>query len=131
MRALLDDVHEFEIGEAVPLSFGREAEPTDIPDAELIRLGKRLTATWACERALAATDAINDPSNDELFDKLYAASETIVHSIADTPASSLEGLKVKASAISWCCSGDPFTIGGGDTVDVQLAVQIVNDLLKA
>jgi hypothetical protein len=130
MPTFLEHANDLEFGDAVPLSFDREAELTAIPDAKLIRLGEILKITWAAERALAATDAINDPSNDGLFDKLYGASETIVDSIADTPACSLEGLKVKALAISWCCSGDEFTIGG-DTVDVRLTVQIVNDLLKA
>jgi hypothetical protein len=127
MRALLDDAHEFEIGEAVPPSFGREAEPTGIPDAELIRLGEILKITWAAERELAASGAISNPSNDELFDKVHDASAKVVDYISSIPARSIEGLRVKSLAVSWCCSGDEFEIGG-DSTDTRLAAQICNEL---
>ena len=104
------------------------APPTSGPNAELLRLGAALEAAWAHQEALlpSCTDA-------ELATTMAPCS-ALVDRIEQIPARTLEGLMVKARAISWCNSGeeidpDRFCPYPGATTDGRIAASIVRDLL--
>ena len=58
------------------------------------------------------------------------ASGDVVHRIEKASARTLDGLLVKARAVSWCVCGEEFTPDEGTTTDVRLAHGIVEDLRR-
>jgi len=100
------------------------------PDAELLRLALALEKAWAAQRnadAQYSTGLI--PGEDA--DKSYEATMAVVAEIERWPAHTLEGVHVKARAVSWIYGGDKIDlVCDHDTTDKRLASSIINDLLK-
>jgi hypothetical protein len=106
-----------------PLKLGTEAS-----DVTLLRLGRELKAAWAEHRAVAK--AIEGDESEEAEARLDAAIGVcgdIVDQICDVPALSLEGLRVKAMALSWYQDGE---FEPAKMADSAFAVSIVKDLLR-
>ena len=98
------------------------------PDARLLRLGVELETAWADERRIYAAFEADQISGEEA-DKAPDASRAVVDEILRWPATTLEGLRVKARAVSWCYCGDEIS-WDDETTDLQLALSIVNDLVR-
>lgn len=108
------------------------------PDAELLRLGKRLDELWAVERLAGEAHRVaKDWATDDAFMEAVRLSGEVVDEIEDLTATTLEGLQVKVRACSWCLAGasfDDHTFGDksilnpGPTTDVRLASSILRDL---
>lgn len=93
-------------------------------DAALLILGQEFEAAFAAEQALQMTD------NGDAWDQAYAVTHSIVDRIEKMPATTLEGLRVKARCIQWCYGEDPvFQDAECETTDYRLAHQIVRALL--
>lgn len=102
------------------------------PDAELLALGRRLAAE---EATINAWDAAAQNVTDEEIETAMEPCRTIVHQIEHMEAHTLQGLRVKAHAISWCNCGeeidpDRFCPYPGATTDGRIAASIVRDLLR-
>jgi hypothetical protein len=96
-----------------------------VADAALLTLGAKLEAAWAAERR-----ADKFGSDDEIA----TASNAVLAVIAEieaAPATTLEGLRVKARAILCCHSGAYDGVTAGKTTDHRLAEQIIGRLLAA
>jgi hypothetical protein len=89
--------------------------PGQHPDAELIDLGRQF------EEVAAALDGDNAEAE---LDRLAVIEPTIVA----MPATTLEGIRVKARAACWALSGD--LNPNGPTTDVRMALSIVRDLIR-
>lgn len=92
-------------------------------DAELLHLHGELCAKWVAERAI--------PDDDhEAIDAAAADCSATVAKIENLPATTMEGLKVKAAAFLWCRSGElDFELSPHRTTDVRLAESILRDLI--
>lgn len=105
------------------------------PDAGLIELGRRLRAAWAAEKATYVKwGDLTVPEADREITAAFDSVLAIVDQIERIPATTLEGVRVKALAVWWCCSGEPFDDGtfsfnGSPTTDARLASAIMRDLL--
>jgi hypothetical protein len=107
-----------------------EARALVKPDAELIALEKELDEAWANERAVyAETKNDNSEEADARCADAFEGTSDIVEKIDALPATTMDGLRVKAKCVEWCCAGDPKGITFGDTTDVRIAAQIVRLLL--
>jgi hypothetical protein len=99
-----------------------EAAASEGGDAALIALDRELEAAWAHEREM------NESGTDGSVEAACAKCSEIVDRIGKIPATTLQGFKVKARAVSWChCGG--FESFGGDTTDEMIAAQIIRELL--
>ncbi len=100
-------------------------------DADLIALGERLRTAWQEENATFERYK-GILGSDDITDAAAAVSGAIVGEIEAAPATTLEGLKVKALALSWTHCGEVWLIDppGESTTDTRLAASIVTDLLK-
>lgn len=99
-----------------------------IADDRLLRLGAEMKELWTWERQvynIKKSDAKLEAEWDILFDRLGV----IAKSISKQPATTLEGFKIKAQAISWCHSGETVDLGDG-TTDILIANGIIADLLN-
>jgi hypothetical protein len=85
-------------------------------DGSLLELGAQLEQAWSDQRRCDTK-------------KAYEAVARIVRKIEASPAHSLEGLRVKARAIAWCHAGEPISFGSNPTMDVRLALSIVDNLM--
>lgn len=95
----------------------------DNPDAELLRLGVAFDDAWARE---------NDLYESDEWETAAEVTGGLVHRIEVAPARTLDGLKVKARALSWCHCGEPIDFRNGqDTTDARLANSIIAALLNA
>lgn len=103
------------------------------PDAELIALGRELEEAWENEKAVyAAWEGICTHDSDAICEEANKASSAIVDRIEACRARTLEGVRVKALAVSWCVCGEPFeddTFSDQKTTDVRLASAVLRDLL--
>ncbi|WEX10330.1 hypothetical protein [Chelativorans sp. AA-79] len=88
-------------------------------DAELIRLGQELRQAWNDEQALSDAD-------DAVLEKAVARTVDIADRIKFLPATTMEGLAVKAFAVSAVFAGH---VDFGPEVSSQLANSIIGDLL--
>ncbi|WP_159717758.1 hypothetical protein [Geminicoccus flavidas] len=88
------------------------AEPSPAPrhpDAELLRLRDALEQAWEAEEATYARNARPDfvqaieDENQAAFEKVLAIAERMI----DLPATTLEGLLAKATAIAWLKRDEP------------------------
>jgi hypothetical protein len=97
-------------------------------DATLIGLGRELSATWATERSVCKRfeDIDNDEANAAV-EAAVARTSDVVQRILRQQARTIEGIKVKTSAISWCWGGriDFDT----ETTDMKLVQSVLTDLL--
>ena len=104
------------------------------PDAELIALGERLRAAWSADKAtIDRLRGIDTHAAYAEIDASIAACSAIVADIESMRATTLEGVKVKALAVSWCHSGEPFddeSFSEQATTDVRIVSSILNDLLS-
>lgn len=107
----------------------------DTADSELLRLGDQLRLTWDAEKHIGAACELS-PTLDagKQRDAAYEECSRIARKIAELPAKTLAGLRVKAFAVSWCFGEDPITaeeLGDGQTsTDIRIAASIINDLLE-
>jgi hypothetical protein len=100
-------------------------------DAELLRFGAQFDAAWRAE-SLA-----EEKAGDAEFQTACDVTSDVVDRILNIQARSIEGLCVKARALSWCHSGefDGFLPEPGDmmmndgTTDMRLADSICRDLV--
>src|SRR4051812_31035602 len=108
---------------AAAVAVGKAILPAD---AELLHLGAELERAWTHEKAA-----------DALWEPAYRAACGIFTQIEQSPATTLDGLRVKALAAHWCVNGDEFTPdifqvvphGSGPTTDIRLAASVLRDLL--
>ena len=115
-----------------PLGAAAAAVPGIGSDVELLALGDQLAAA---ETKMNAFEARNPDCTDEELDEAMAPARSIVDRIEHMEAHSLDGLTVKARAISWCNSGeeidpDRFCPYPRATTDARIAASIVRDLLR-
>ena len=101
-------------------------------DTELIGLGRQLAVEW---QRLDRMYAVAVDRSDEALDALTAPLVAIVQRIEHVQAHTLEGVRAKALAISWCNDGDEispdqFSPYVGATTDARIAASIVRDLLR-
>jgi hypothetical protein len=114
----------------VPLSLPVLPIATAAPshaDAELLRLYGELKTAWATERAIISAGGDDDEVNAAID-----ISSTIVDKICKCHAVTMEGIRVKASAVLWCHGGNlPIRFVDDDEwgTDLQVAQSIVNDLI--
>ena len=102
-------------------------------DAALVALGEELEAAWAATTA-AYEKYRDDPSLEAgvITDVADKAAAAIVHQIEAVPASTIDGLRVKARAVQWCYDADPVDLAvDRSTTDLRLANSIIRDLLAA
>jgi hypothetical protein len=93
-------------------------------DAELCALREPLMRAWDAEKALYPVKGLSD----EEFDAAVIRTSEIVQEILALEAHSIEGLKVKATALSWTYSGQAFDIDDfaeDSTTDMRLIHSIV------
>lgn len=94
-----------------------------IPDLKLFGLALRLDEAWALEREVL------EALPGELYDDAMLVTAAIVDEIAETPATTIPGLLIKARALSWCFDGHP--VGqDGDGVASQLSNAILRQLVR-
>ncbi len=93
------------------------------PDTELVHLGRELDEAWQAER-LAVEEAVEGA---------ILRCRDIVEQIEGRTATTLDGLKVKALAVSWCHDGEPSAWAGhrAQATDRRLVGGILNDILAA
>jgi len=100
----------------------------ETPDADLINLGFAFDAAYSEEQAARAIG--RETGDWDKWDDAYARSGAIVRQIEAVPATTLDGLRVKARCIQWCYGDDPIDLEGtSNTMDMRLAQQIVTSLL--
>lgn len=97
----------------------------------LLELGECFEALWKAEKALyAALTHDNSPEAVEATNAASNATGVIVHAItAGPPARTMEELRVKARAVSWCYSGEEIDDDKDARTADKLAFSIVRDLL--
>ncbi len=101
-------------------------------DRTLVTLGEKLLSAMRIEHEADAADRLdNNPISDLAVERAYQACSAIVDEIEGLHASTLEGLGVKALAISWCHNSEtPIEFTDSQMTDVRLAQSIVMDLLR-
>lgn len=109
---------------------------TPQPDAELIQLGEAFEAAWRHENEeWALVDGVEQTiENEEIIcasaHAATRATNALVTQIMQCRAVTVQGLRVKARAISWCHAGDPvFADSLGEGTNTMLAASIIRDLL--
>jgi hypothetical protein len=103
------------------------------PDAELIALGREFEAKWARERELYKPEVIaHSLAAEQASDEAYFATAAAVERIEKLPAHTMEGLRIKARAVSWCHGGEYVSMGGSKypTTDIRLDQDIIEDILR-
>ncbi|PZO78434.1 MAG: hypothetical protein DI629_12085 [Mesorhizobium amorphae] len=100
------------------------------PDSDLLALEMEFNKAVAQYNSVEAF-AKEEPSDEAyaLSDHLYEVCGEIVGKIEGQHAKTMDGLRVQARAIDWCCCGEEITFGAGETTDVRLAARIVKSLL--
>ena len=123
----------------VSLAGGLAALPASLPasaaahpDAELIRLDADLTEAWRFEDAVRHEFAGRSThETDACVEKAIEAGLAVVARIRAVRAATLDGLRVKARAVSWCYGGDPVSFDEDHSVTSEhLMAGIVTDLLR-
>lgn len=99
----------------------------DSPDAALLALGAALDAAWLAEKA---EDLRYRQTREWGDDTAFLRCKSIAERIACTPAYTLDGLRVKAKAISWCHCAESVDLAPtlAHTTDLQIAHSILRDL---
>lgn len=105
------------------------------PDYALLDLGERLLDYWRLQNeVLARTEGDTSKEGDREAERAIDLVSGIVEKIARTPATTLEGFRVKAQALRWCHSGAVIaedTLMEQPCTDVRLAALIARDILEA
>jgi hypothetical protein len=96
-------------------------------NSRLLELGRQFEAAWAIERPLWDIININETVDWNEAQAAGEITETIVDQILSETATTMEELRVKARAVSWCWSGDIDM--DVDTTDMKMTVSILRDLL--
>jgi hypothetical protein len=120
---------------AAAMSMGATASAVALPsatvglDADLLALGRQFEAAWATEKAVTDSTA-----TDLQCETAVEATSNLAHEIAKAQARTLDGLRVKVRALSWCYDGEDITLFEDDeekdrTTDTRLADSILRDLL--
>lgn len=97
------------------------------PDEVLFLLKEELKQAHSRYQVLSHRYS-GDADEGTAIDKAYEAACDVTKQIEQTPAHTLEGLRVKAYAVLWCCSFEEIKFG--ETTDERLAAQIVRSLLQ-
>jgi hypothetical protein len=118
----------FALASLAPLSTRADAPHCD---ADLIDLDAALVRAWAAQEEIA-------PAHDRELEHAMSACRAIVDSILAVPARTLDGLRAKCRALSWCNSrefeglapdpGETFVVSR--TTDLLLCDSILRDLLE-
>lgn len=95
----------------------------EIENPELIELGASLARN---EFAMRAAEA----AGGQQFQEAYDQGAAIVRKIERIPATSIEGLLIKARAVAWCCGGEAVEAGFDATTDQKISFSIVRDILN-
>lgn len=97
-------------------------------DQALLELDAKFEAAFAAEEVLR----LARPETDNLteWEAASALTQEIIDEIELIPATSLEGLRVKARCILWCSGDGSVSICNGFTADERFARQIIMSLLK-
>ena len=121
--SLVEPWHRSFLGSA--LDFLRQS------DVELKHLGAELEDAIAAEKAIeAAYNAGQYEDEDVALDAAYANTHAIIDQIVAIPASTIEGLRIKARAIQWCYHDDPVDlVVDQNTTDLRIANSLIADLL--
>jgi hypothetical protein len=110
------------VAASAPATSSATASSTAHPDRILLALGEVFKTEWAKEiAAVAALDKDTDVTTEN------EPCGTLCRQIISHRATALDGLRVKAMAISWCYDGE--LTWGTMTTDMALAGSIVEDLL--
>ena len=121
------------VATAIPFGAGVAVAADSAVDAGLLALGREMERLWIAEvTSLAAHRSSQTPESEAASDAASEATSAIVERIADLPARTPEGLRVKARAVAWCnaLEGGTFDIEyGGETTDIRLAMSMVRDIL--
>ncbi len=104
------------------------------PNSEMLVLGRQFEIAWADEqRAWNAGTAAADKQTRRALtaqaEELSERTSAIISQIEARQATTLEELRVKARAVSWCCCGD-LTDFDQKTTDMRLVASILRDLLS-
>lgn len=100
------------------------AEGAMSEDSVLLALGGHLQKAWTEQRRLEGTGIE--------FEAAWNEVSAVVGRIETLPARTLDGLAIKALAVSWCHSGEwPIELKDDPTTDIRLAQSIITDLLRA
>ena len=102
-------------------------------DKRLVLLGEKLNAAFAVERALVGRPVENEiKAEAEIFAE-YERTNAIVESALEIPAKTLEGLKIKARALSFinCENGVEGIFPSETSLVERAALSIIRDLLAA
>ncbi len=106
---------------------------TDHPDAELIALGRTFDIIGAKLDKLDADNNYDDfrdnPAIGKLHDDLHAAAGDLGRRILSTPATTVEGLQVKARCALWCDCGLVEENLDGEFNDGTALASLVQDVL--
>lgn len=100
-------------------------------DTKLLVLGEMLDLAWKVQTLLCdQMQADETDAKTKAWEQAYDRTQAIVYAIEETPAQSIDGLRVKARAVAWCHSGEPSIQLGESATDERLASQILNALLS-
>ncbi|MCH2393211.1 hypothetical protein [Oceanibaculum sp.] len=105
------------------------------PDHALLDLGERLLDYWRLQNeVLARTKDDTSKEADREAERAIDLVSGIVEKIARTPATTLEGFRVKALALRWCHNAAEIaedTLMEEPCTDMRLAALIARDILEA
>jgi hypothetical protein len=110
-------------------------EATPKPDTELLRLGQAFEAAWAFEdglwKAMPDDDSPEHEAQEIAACAAFERTKGLVLHIRDVPASTIQGMRVKARAALWMNNGEPFDPGDIEYDFAQpMAASIMTDLLN-
>jgi hypothetical protein len=102
-------------------------------DARLVLLGETLDAAFAVERALVGRPVADEAKAEAEIFAEYDRTNAIVQSAIEIPAKTLEGLRVKARALSFinCENGIEGIFSDEPSLAECVARSIIRDLLAA
>lgn len=106
------------------------------PDYALLGLGEKFLAYWHLQKQTFARNSTLAYSNEraEEDERAIDLVSGMVEKIARTPATTLQGLRVKAMALRWCHDGDVIAedfLVEDPCTDMRLAALIARDILEA
>ena len=120
------------VAQAVERELPGAGAPDDA-DAELLRLGEDLEASWRGMQALEkAPPPFAAAEGNDLFEIAAEKNTKLLEAVCDAPATTLAGLRVKARAVLICHAGDWRSVVADftKTSDFRLAGSILGDLLN-
>lgn len=115
------------VADALRFMMATAAAPPPSSDTPLLALGEEFEARWAEQRAYPIENG------DSGYQALDARTDEIADLIRKVPATTMEGLRVKARVVQFCQGDDlsePVEFTSGDRLgDTVVAASLINDLL--